>query len=255
MKGWAVITIQFEGYLRKLRKDKGLTLEKLADLTGLSRSYLSQLERGERGTDGIPSPEILKQLHEPLGVGYLELMTAAGHLEERTFLEKLTLDQRAVERENAIIYVVMKDIENLKENLDKNDIHDKEEIKRLSEKLSKLKYDETANNKKLSSIRRQIHEFEKHEYDNLNIIMDTATHMTTKSEILKKTWDIYFNVTHTKTTSEEDAKQRFLSLENLLTMDENIYFNKKALTTYQRQQLLNIAEIIFNVENEDNNKE
>lgn len=45
--------------------------------------------------------------------------------------------------------------------------------------------------------------------------------------------------------SEEEAKEQFLYLENLLTMDENIYFNKRLLTSFQKGQLLKMAEIIL----------
>lgn len=85
-------------YLRELRKNKGLTLKELGKQAGLSYSYLSQLERGERGTEGIPSPQILKKLAEPLGVSHNELMLEAGyisvddvnyHFEARRFLDEL----------------------------------------------------------------------------------------------------------------------------------------------------------------------
>ncbi|WP_168735432.1 helix-turn-helix domain-containing protein [Cohnella fermenti] len=71
----------FGQYLRNLRKQAGLTLKELGMSTDLSYSYLSQLERGERGgVKKIPSPEILKKLHKPLGVRYAELMVKAGHM-------------------------------------------------------------------------------------------------------------------------------------------------------------------------------
>ncbi len=70
---------KFGEYLRNLRKNKGFTLKDLAKLTGLSHSYLSQLERGIRGSNGAPSPELLRKLSEPLGVDYYELMEKAGY--------------------------------------------------------------------------------------------------------------------------------------------------------------------------------
>lgn len=45
--------------------------------------------------------------------------------------------------------------------------------------------------------------------------------------------------------SNEEAKEQFLYLENLLTMDENLYFNKKLLTSFQKRQLLKMFEIIL----------
>ncbi|OME02659.1 hypothetical protein BSK54_10410 [Paenibacillus odorifer] len=78
------IAISFGQYLRGLRKKKGLTLKELGKEIGLSYSYLSQLERGERGIQGVPSPEILKLLYKPLGADLIEMMEEAGHLPKRT---------------------------------------------------------------------------------------------------------------------------------------------------------------------------
>lgn len=70
----------FGSYLRTLRKEKKLTLVALAELTGLSHSYLSQLERGDRGVGGIPSPDILRKLAAHLGADYSDLMIKAGYI-------------------------------------------------------------------------------------------------------------------------------------------------------------------------------
>ena len=86
-----IATNHFNGQLRKLRKRQGLTLVALAKLTGFSHSYLSQLERGERGNEGIPSPEVLKKLADGLSVDYLELMRLAGHMHIKK--EEITIDE------------------------------------------------------------------------------------------------------------------------------------------------------------------
>ncbi|ECF2500881.1 XRE family transcriptional regulator, partial [Salmonella enterica subsp. enterica serovar Virchow] len=52
--------------LRDLRKQRGLTLEKLADMAGLSKSYLWELENRESQR---PSAEKLTALADALGVG------------------------------------------------------------------------------------------------------------------------------------------------------------------------------------------
>ena len=51
--------------LNALRKDKGLTLEKLAELSGLSKSYICELENRESQR---PSAEKLNALGKVLGV-------------------------------------------------------------------------------------------------------------------------------------------------------------------------------------------
>lgn len=68
---------EFGAYLRKIRKEKGLTLRNIEDQSGVSNAYLSQLENGKRG---IPSPTILKKINGPLGIPYDELMEKAGHI-------------------------------------------------------------------------------------------------------------------------------------------------------------------------------
>lgn len=59
--------------IRRLRKDKGLTLVQLAGATDLSHSFLSQLERGL----ARPSMSSLDRIAHALGIGQIELMLAA----------------------------------------------------------------------------------------------------------------------------------------------------------------------------------
>ncbi len=42
------ILIQFGARIRELRKNRGLSQEKLAELTGFHRTYIGMIERGER---------------------------------------------------------------------------------------------------------------------------------------------------------------------------------------------------------------
>jgi transcriptional regulator with XRE-family HTH domain len=68
----------FYDRLRDLRKLKGFTIRELADRSGVSAAYISQLENGNRG---VPSPEVLMKLSEGLNVSYSSLMELAGYLE------------------------------------------------------------------------------------------------------------------------------------------------------------------------------
>ncbi|UKS23965.1 helix-turn-helix domain-containing protein [Paenibacillus sp. HWE-109] len=68
----------FYDKLRDMRKLKGFTIRELADRSGVSAAYISQLENGNRG---IPSPEVLMKLSEGLNTSYSELMDIAGYLE------------------------------------------------------------------------------------------------------------------------------------------------------------------------------
>lgn len=65
-------------YLKAQRKKQGLTLVELSKKSGVSQPYLSQIENGK---GGIPSPEILFKLTNPLGLTHAHLMIKAGHMQ------------------------------------------------------------------------------------------------------------------------------------------------------------------------------
>ncbi|MFD1776702.1 helix-turn-helix domain-containing protein [Paenibacillus rhizophilus] len=71
--------VEFGKYLRDKRKERKLTIRQLDTYSGVSHSYISQVERGNRG---VPSPDILQKLSKPLGVDYDELMVRAGYIED-----------------------------------------------------------------------------------------------------------------------------------------------------------------------------
>jgi transcriptional regulator with XRE-family HTH domain len=56
--------------LRQVRQDKGLTQERLGELAGLHRTYISLLERGLR----TPTLDVLFRLAESLGVSASDLV-------------------------------------------------------------------------------------------------------------------------------------------------------------------------------------
>lgn len=64
-------------YLREQRRQAELSLRQLADLTGVSNPYLSQIERGLRK----PSAEVLNQLAKALRVSAEALYVRAGLLD------------------------------------------------------------------------------------------------------------------------------------------------------------------------------
>jgi len=70
---------KFGNYMRKLRKEKGLTLKQVEKVAEVSNAYLSQIERGVRNS---PHPDILKRLAKAYEVTHRELLIAAGYLED-----------------------------------------------------------------------------------------------------------------------------------------------------------------------------
>lgn len=70
-------SLVFGEYLKQLRLKRELTLKKLANLAGLSPSYLSRIERGKRN---IPNARFLNKLAPHLNLSPLEIMIAAGYL-------------------------------------------------------------------------------------------------------------------------------------------------------------------------------
>ena len=61
---------KFGETLRKIRKKKNLTLREVEKKSGISNSYLSQIEQGKRG---IPSMQVLLRLDEAYGLQKGEL--------------------------------------------------------------------------------------------------------------------------------------------------------------------------------------
>jgi len=62
--------------LRQQRVMRGLTLQQLSEMSGVSSSHLGRIERGER----FPSAYILRKIAKPLGLAEGDLFTSAGYL-------------------------------------------------------------------------------------------------------------------------------------------------------------------------------
>jgi transcriptional regulator with XRE-family HTH domain len=59
--------------VKRIRQQKGLTQEQLAELSGFSQQYISGLEQGRRN----PTVVTLYELATALGVSHMELMRSA----------------------------------------------------------------------------------------------------------------------------------------------------------------------------------
>lgn len=69
----------FGEYLRRIRKSKKMSIEKLAEASGLSYSGIQRIERNERGT---PKPSTIRLLAQGLREPYEVLMEKAGYMSE-----------------------------------------------------------------------------------------------------------------------------------------------------------------------------
>ncbi|TXK86006.1 helix-turn-helix domain-containing protein [Paenibacillus sp. N3.4] len=94
----------FYDKLKDMRKLKGFTIRELADRSGVSAAYISQLENGNRG---IPSPDVLMKLSEGLNTSYSELMEIAGYLESSPSTQEFQsnpVNLRRFLRENELMF-------------------------------------------------------------------------------------------------------------------------------------------------------
>jgi transcriptional regulator with XRE-family HTH domain len=88
----AVSSGRMGGRVRELRRGRGLTLEELAGLSGVSRAMISKLERGEKN----PTLVVVAKLAEGLGVTLSKL---AG-IEERREVIVVPRDRRMIIRDS-----------------------------------------------------------------------------------------------------------------------------------------------------------
>ena len=72
--------------LRSRRKDKGLTLAQLGELSGVDTSFLGRIETGKR----VPSARILQKVASHLGYSEVEILKLAGYLSPDGTDERVT---------------------------------------------------------------------------------------------------------------------------------------------------------------------
>lgn len=67
----------FGDYLKKLREQRGYSINQLALKSGVSNAHISRLERGLRPA---PSPDVIEKFASALNADYLEMLKAAGYI-------------------------------------------------------------------------------------------------------------------------------------------------------------------------------
>lgn len=64
-------------YVKKTRKDRGLTQVRLAAEADVDRAYLSQIESGRVA---LPNADLRRRIAKALGVSHLDMLVAAGEI-------------------------------------------------------------------------------------------------------------------------------------------------------------------------------
>ncbi|MBO7744163.1 helix-turn-helix transcriptional regulator [Paenibacillus sp. MWE-103] len=70
----------FGDYLKELRLSRNMSINQLAEESGISNSQISRIENGLRG---IPKPETIRKIADALKVEYEVLMNEAGYLPDK----------------------------------------------------------------------------------------------------------------------------------------------------------------------------
>jgi transcriptional regulator with XRE-family HTH domain len=73
---------RFGGLVRRLRLEKGLSQERLAELCGMHRNYVGAVERAERTPSIVAADKLARTLGVTLSDMFSELERCPGSLEE-----------------------------------------------------------------------------------------------------------------------------------------------------------------------------
>ena len=74
--------MEFGEYIRKIRKEKGISARELSRRTGISQAYLSQLETGKYKN---PTKKVVIDLANGLNISRVEPLRKAGYLSEEDY--------------------------------------------------------------------------------------------------------------------------------------------------------------------------
>ncbi|MCE5168498.1 helix-turn-helix domain-containing protein [Paenibacillus profundus] len=211
------ISEEFGNFIKQKRKEKGLTLVQLAQESGLSHSYLSQLENGKRNLP--PMPTQIK-ICRALGVSILELPTTEEHYYSHEELERFS---KEVEYEEIAkdIKILSKDADNFRDEV----IGD-------------------------PSFKRAMQNFV-NEVGITNYIVTPSSLLEDLSEVSEDTWN-YLNDVRDQIA---DLAERFSKYNQYVTVETgeilefmnrpSIKFDGKSLTTEEKERIVNMIKLMF----------
>ena len=85
----------FGDYLRSLREQQKMSLREVAAKTGVSVSYITQIENGRRKA---PGPDVLKKLAPAYNVPVRDLLKAAGYLDDIEPIKPSVSEEEEIDR-------------------------------------------------------------------------------------------------------------------------------------------------------------
>ena len=97
--------------IRKFRTDKGLSLEKLAEISLISSNHLGLIERGVK----IPGLDTLEKISNSLGVSIIDLLHDSLNDNKNDTIKKILLKLNAMNsKELESIYLIITEIDKWK---------------------------------------------------------------------------------------------------------------------------------------------
>lgn len=210
---------EFGAYLKELRILQNLSTHKLAELSGVSQSYISHVESGRK--KNVPSPDILKKIAKPLDINPVILIEKAGHLSGLSDIEKERL---------SVNYDLQDQAQPLIDRIFKTIAKGDEFIEQVQDNINDLesKYD-----KHLEIDEKITPSFLRNLVDNLDwdqewvLLLIEDLYQITKNAIREKT--------------KIDYDLRWILLEG-----DQVSFNDYVLTNEDKDKVLGILNVLFN---------
>ncbi|PID20157.1 hypothetical protein CSV61_16030 [Sporosarcina sp. P3] len=233
---------------RDIRNEAKMSIRELAERSGVSHSYLSQVENGTRST---PSKEIIKKVADALNYNYFDLAVLGGVIDRNEItLENLKeFSQDLWQQHNSLMTTKAK-IEDIISDMKKRGTAPEELIKdnnQLDEQILNLE-------KEMNKIEEKIQILSEGNGEKYDIVLFDEEGYAAK-QYIRFSYPKYQKVdidgeVSSRKISEDEAREQFLSLEYLLSMDEEILLNKKVLSQYDKERALKILQLVFQKEQE-----